>query len=102
MELAERAVDEEDDDELEPLLSRTERTTLPLELDEREELELPLRLTLEPLPELPVEELRLTLELLVDLELLPLLLTWELLEDELLVLRFTVEELLLLLLLRFT
>ncbi len=79
VELAERAVDEEDDDdeELELLLSRTERTTLPLELDEREELE-----------ELVEFELRLTVELL------PVLLPE--------VLRFTVEELLLLLLLRFT
>ena len=112
-------MEEEEDDEL-PLLSRTVRTTLPLEV----ELELlrstvvllpepvlrlvllfvVLRLTEEPLLELLPEVLRFTVEEL--LLLLFVRFTWELLEfeDEPLLLRFTVEELPLLLLLfvRFT
>ena len=99
LEVAERAVDEEDD-ELLFSLSRTERTTLPLEVVE------PLRFTVELLPEVVPEPLevvlRLTLEPLLELPEVVLRFTCELLEldDELL--RFTCELLLLLLFVRFT
>ena len=111
LEVAERAVDEEDD-ELLFSLSRTERTTLPLEVEPLrftvellpevvpEPLEVVLRLTLEPLLELPEVVLRFTCE-----ELLLLLFerfTCELLELEDELLRFTCELLLLLLFVRFT
>ena len=73
-------MDEEDDDELDEFLSRTERTTLLPE-------EFPLRFTVELLPEEVVEELLLEVFFeLLRLTLEPLL---ELLE----LLRFTVDEL---------
>ena len=98
LEVAERAVDEEDE-ELLFSLSRTERTTLPLEVE-------PLRFTVELLPEVVPEPLevvlRLTLEPLLELPEVVLRFTCELLELEDELLRFTCELLLLLLFVRFT
>ena len=99
VEVAERAVDEEDD-ELLFSLSRTERTTLPLEVE-------PLRFTVELLPEVVPEPLevvlRLTLDPLLELPEVVLRFTCELLElEDEVVLRFTCEELSVLLFVRFT
>ena len=70
VELAERAVDEEEEDELELLFPRTERTTLPLEvlLELRSAAELLFEVV--DVPEFVV--LRLTVELFFELELEPL------------------------------
>ena len=105
VEVAERAVDEDDEFEL-LSLPRTERTTFPLEVvllseSVAEPVEL-LRLTVELLPEDEPDELlrRLTVEPVLELLevlrftedelLLPLLFTWELLDlEEELPLRFT-------------